>query len=88
MSPANVPGQNLTRTGKAARRAYVKWREDLSPVSAGYAEAYWRHRRREAVSPPDFRRYGISSVQAELIEGAIESILRSRGVVVEKRASR
>ncbi len=86
--PANVAGQNLARTGKAARRAFVQYKKALSPGLQSYAEAYWRHRRREQVGKPDFGLYWISAKDAAGVEGAVEAIIMMRGIVVEKRASR
>ncbi len=86
--PANVAGQNLARTGKAARRAFVQYKNALSPGLQPYAEAYWRHRRREQVAKPEPESYWISWTQAAGIEGAVEAIILMRGIVVEKRASR
>lgn len=88
LMPANVAGQNLARTGKAARRAFVQYKERLSPGLQPYAEAYWRHRRREQVVKPDPERYLISETQAAGIEGAVSAIITVRGAVVEKRASK
>ncbi len=86
--PANVAGQNMARTGKAARRAFVQYKDALSPGLQRYAEAYWRHRRREQVAKPDPEQYWISYPQAAGVEGAVEAIIMMRGIVVEKRASR
>ena len=86
--PANVAGQNLARTGKAARRAFVQYKERLSPGLRPYAEAYWRHKRREQVEPPKPEDYRISRDQGSGIEGAIDAIIAVRGAVVEKRAGR
>ena len=87
--PANVAGQNLARTGKAARRAFVQYKDALTDARLkNYAEAYWRHRRREQVARPDHQFYFISERQAAGVQGAVEAIIMMRGIVVEKRASR
>ena len=79
--PANVAGQNLPRTGKAARRLFVEYKAKLNPTSQRYAEAYWRHKRREAVSEPTSSDYGLSPRHATAIEHAIESIIETKGLI-------
>lgn len=79
--PANVAGQNLPRTGKAARQSFVKYKAELSPEWRPYAEAYWRHKRREAVTEPDHLKYGIPTRHAVSIEKAIDYLIQTKSQI-------
>lgn len=73
---AIVEGEGVGRPGKAAVKAFGKYKAGLTDENLKrYAEAYWRSKRREAVQTPDWTHYAVSRSKAYTVQAAVNQML-------------